>query len=1084
MPLSVLTGILLVSPALAGDRTGELAWTSSNEQLGAPFSTVDLPSSGGTDLGLGTGDSAAVSLSWTFPFGGASYTSVIVHSHGVVELDGEPGARGSSGACVDGSQAGLFVAPWWRDWDLDTAGSVHAKDFGSSVAIQWSDLEIAGGTSPLQFSVWLYESGEVVFSYEDVWNGDNTVSRGTDGAVGLQDGENDVSWSCDENVLSSSESLWFTPMGSRHFVGHQAVEDPADWVWTGEASGDEAGYALGLAGDIDIDGTTELWIGAPGASVAYLVTVGEDGSQSLSNALVSITGNSGDRLGESISGGADVDGDGLPDALIGTPQADDGGNNSGAAVLFLGSGLSGALSTSGADTTWTGENVSDFAGNSVALVDDVDGDGLSDILVGAPNHDGADSNAGAAALFWGATSLADGDLGNADVLLLGENAGDYAGFTVAAGQDFDNDGIADLLVGAYGADDGGSGAGAVYLVSGVDLGSGSQSLGDFDRVDGSVVSGSASLGLASGDVDGDSSPDVLVGATTTDSQTGTVYLLLGDGSWPTDMSSADGGITGSSGDRLGYGLSVLDLGDGSSAAAAGAYSNNDAASSAGKVYLLGGDSLALTGPVSDATRGTLEGPSSSAFLGRSVQALDFDGDGWNDLAASAWGADGDESAAGAIYIVPGRPSWNDADGDGFLAYDWGGNDCDDTSASLSPGLPDDCNGLDDDCNGTVDDDWPDTDGDGTSDCIEIEECDTLDNDGDGAVDEETSDTDGDGLCDSLDSEECDGLDNDGDGFADEGFPDTDIDGTADCLEVEECDGLDNDGDGSTDEGYDDSDGDGRADCVDNESCDGLDNDGDLAIDEGHPDTDNDGIVDCLDVEDCDGLDNDGDNRVDEETPDTDLDEICDQLDTETCDGLDNDGDDLVDESYLDSDEDGLADCLDDEECDGLDNNGDGQIDEGYPDNDGDGTADCIDTEECDGVDNDGDDWVDETFGDSDHDGLVDCLDGEECDGLDNDGNLEADEGYPDSDGDGAADCIDVEECDGVDNDGDLRIDEGFWDADSDGTPNCLDETPFPIEYEETAEPTSSCSTMGTGASGTAAWVLLLGLGLGRRRRAT
>src|SRR3990167_2674022 len=48
-------------------------------------------------------------------------------------------------------------------------------------------------------------------------------------------------------------------------------------------------------------------------------------------------------------------------------------------------------------------------------------------------------------------------------------------------------------------------------------------------------------------------------------------------------------------------------------------------------------------------------------------------------------------------------------------------------------------------------------------------------------------------------EVCNGIDDDGDGVIDEGFPDTDGDGIADCVEVETCDGLDNNGNGITDE---------------------------------------------------------------------------------------------------------------------------------------------------------------------------------------------------------------------------------------------------------------------------------------------
>lgn len=62
-----------------------------------------------------------------------------------------------------------------------------------------------------------------------------------------------------------------------------------------------------------------------------------------------------------------------------------------------------------------------------------------------------------------------------------------------------------------------------------------------------------------------------------------------------------------------------------------------------------------------------------------------------------------------------------------------------------------CNGLDDDWNGVIDDGFPDTDGDGTADCMEIEECDCQDNDGDGQIDEGPIDTDGDGV---IDADRC------------------------------------------------------------------------------------------------------------------------------------------------------------------------------------------------------------------------------------------------------------------------------------------------------------------------------------------
>ena len=117
-------------------------------------------------------------------------------------------------------------------------------------------------------------------------------------------------------------------------------------------------------------------------------------------------------------------------------------------------------------------------------------------------------------------------------------------------------------------------------------------------------------------------------------------------------------------------------------------------------------------------------------------------------------------------------------------------DCDDSNPDVFPGATETCNEIDDDCNGIVDDGFPDTDGDGTPDCLDTEECDGIDNDGDGEIDEGFEDGDGDGLPDCLDAEECDGIDNDGDGEIDEGF-DGDGDGYLPCgPDALDCDDAD------------------------------------------------------------------------------------------------------------------------------------------------------------------------------------------------------------------------------------------------------------------------------------------------------
>jgi len=180
--------------------------------------------------------------------------------------------------------------------------------------------------------------------------------------------------------------------------------------------------------------------------------------------------NPNDRAGVSVSSAGDVDGDGLSDLLVGAYYNYDGGDYAGKAYLILGSSLalasSPVIDLSSADYSFVGENLGDVAGQSVSSAGDVDGDGLSDLLVGAYVNDDSGTDAGKTYLVLG-SSLGSSpviDLSSADYSFVGENSYDNSGRSVSSAGDVDGDGLSDLLIGARANDEGGVIAGKTYLV--------------------------------------------------------------------------------------------------------------------------------------------------------------------------------------------------------------------------------------------------------------------------------------------------------------------------------------------------------------------------------------------------------------------------------------------------------------------------------------------------------------------------------------------------------------------------------------------------------------------------------------------
>ncbi len=359
----------------------------------------------------------------------------------------------------------------------------------------------------------------------------------------------------------------------------------------------EAGHSVAAAGDVNADGYADLLIGAPyvdtGASdagAAYLVLGPVDGEldvrsgDAIMNGLSSI-----DWAGWAVAGAGDTNGDGYDDLLVGAPYADKNGSNVGAAYLLLGP-VSGELALSEADAQMPGETAADSAGLAVDGAGDVDGDGIDDVILGAPGRDQSGTNAGAAYLLLGPVS--DLDLGAADIRLAGEAEHDGAGTAVAGAGDVDGDGLDDILVGAPNNDTGGDAAGAVYLVQGSARGYLSLSSAHASILGEAAFDQAGAELEGVGDADGDGLGDFLVGAPGHDqggTDAGSAYLMLGPVEGQVGLGSALVTVLGSQdGDGAGNAISSAgdSDGDGTIELLVGAPDSSEGGTDRGAAYLI------------------------------------------------------------------------------------------------------------------------------------------------------------------------------------------------------------------------------------------------------------------------------------------------------------------------------------------------------------------------------------------------------------------------------------------------------------------------------------------------------------------
>jgi len=345
------------------------------------------------------------------------------------------------------------------------------------------------------------------------------------------------------------------------------------------------GYSVAGAGDVNGDGYSDIIVGADQYTNGGAVFIYHGSATGINTTAAAMVQSVGSHMGVSVAGAGDVNGDGYGDVIAGAEAYSNGQMFEGAAFIYHGS-ATGINPVAAAIVQSNQANA--FMGRAVAGAGDVNGDGYSDVIVGDDGYNNGQANEGVAFVYHGSST---GINTTAAAMVESNQGGASMGFSVAGAGDVNGDGYSDVIVGAYGYDNGQADEGAAFIYHGSAAGVNTVAAAMVERDQAGALMGYSVTG--SGDVNGDGYSDVIVGA----------YIY--------DNGQADEGAA----------------------------------------FIYHGSAIGIN----TTAAAMVESNQANAYMGRAVAgAGDVNGDGYSDVIAGAFQYDNGENNEGAAFIYHGN----------------------------------------------------------------------------------------------------------------------------------------------------------------------------------------------------------------------------------------------------------------------------------------------------------------------------------------------------------------------------------------------------------------------------------------------